>query len=153
VRDPFILVAVTSILLGFTLNLTGVSRPALFSRVNSVVIPAGSFLLLASIGIAMEFRRIRKYLRPAMLVALTKFVFVPSVVVSAAALLGLGRFDDGLALKVVLILSSTPVAFLALVPPALYKLDLDLANSAWIVTTALLAVVVPLQMVVIRLLG
>ena len=36
-----------------------------------------------------------------------------------------------------------PVAFNALVPPAIFGFDLDLANSAWIVTTASLIVIVP----------
>ena len=36
-----------------------------------------------------------------------------------------------------------PVAFNALVPPSIFGFDLDLANSAWIVTTGLLAVIVP----------
>lgn len=52
-------------------------------------------------------------------------------------------------LKVIGIPSSVPVGFIALVPPSLYKLDVDLANSAWLITTALLAVVIPLQMLVV----
>jgi hypothetical protein len=36
-----------------------------------------------------------------------------------------------------------PVAFMAMVPPTLYDLDVDLANAAWLVTTGLLVVVVP----------
>jgi len=35
------------------------------------------------------------------------------------------------------------VAFNALIPPSIYDLDLDLANSCWFVTTALLAIVLP----------
>jgi predicted permease len=41
------------------------------------------------------------------------------------------------------------VAFNALIPPSLYDLDLDLANSCWFVTTFLLTLVLPLQLLVI----
>ena len=36
-----------------------------------------------------------------------------------------------------------PVAFNALIPPSIYELDLDLANSCWFVTTVLLVIVMP----------
>jgi len=50
----------------------------------------------------------------------------------------------------VLILSSMPVAFNALIPPSIYDLDLDLANSCWFVTTALLVFVLPALLVIIQ---
>jgi len=68
---------------------------------------------------------------------------VPALTCALAVSLGFGRIDGGLPLKVVLILSSMPVAFNALIPPSIYDLDLDLANSCWFVTTALLAAVLP----------
>ncbi|HQL90727.1 MAG TPA: hypothetical protein PLQ15_09005 [Syntrophales bacterium] len=49
-----------------------------------------------------------------------------------------------------LILSSMPVAFNALIPPSIYDLDLDLANSCWFVTTALLVFVLPALLVIIQ---
>jgi hypothetical protein len=36
-----------------------------------------------------------------------------------------------------------PVAFNALIPPSIYDLDLNLANSCWFFTTALLIFVLP----------
>ena len=62
---------------------------------------------------------------------------------SAISALGLHRIDNGLPLKVVLILSSMPVGFIAMVPPTLYRLDIDLANACWLVTNGLLILVVP----------
>jgi hypothetical protein len=50
---------------------------------------------------------------------------------------------DGLPFKVALVLSSMPVAFNALVAASIYDLDLDLANSCWLVTTAALVVIMP----------
>jgi len=57
--------------------------------------------------------------------------------------IGFGKINEGLPLKVVMLLSSMPVAFIALIPPSIYDLDLDLANSCWFFTTALLIFVLP----------
>ena len=46
-------------------------------------------------------------------------------------------------MMVLVIVSVMPVAFNALVPPVVYGFDLDLANSAWIVTTLGLIVILP----------
>jgi predicted permease len=58
-------------------------------------------------------------------------------------LIGYGAIDNGLPLKVVMILSAMPVAFNALIPPSIFDLDLDLANSCWFFTTSLLIIVLP----------
>jgi predicted permease len=151
VRDPFIRVALGSIALGGLLNLSGLARPEIFSIVNAVFIPLGTGLLLISIGLAMRFKRVRHYLRECALVASIKFLAVPLFATTAAWLLGYGDLNDGLPLKVVMILSAMPVAFNALIPPSLYDLDLDLANACWFTTTAALVIVLPLLLVLIRL--
>jgi predicted permease len=141
--DPFILTALSSIVIGGFLNLSGLNRPAFYGPLNSFLVPLGTVMLLASIGLAMRFRRVRNYLRESAAVAVIKFALVPALAFTAAFGLGLGDIEGGLPLKVVLILSSMPVAFNALIPPSIYDLDLDLANSCWFVTTALLVVVLP----------
>ncbi|MRR07749.1 MAG: hypothetical protein EG828_12605 [Deltaproteobacteria bacterium] len=40
---------------------------------------------------------------------------------------------------------------LGLIPPSIYDLDLDMANSCWFVTTALLAVALPVLLVIVQL--
>lgn len=148
-RDPFIWVALSSIAAGGVLNVSGLPRPDFFSTVNAVFIPLGTSLLLISIGLAMRFRSIRFYLKECIAVSLIKFLLVPLVASTAAYLIGFGTLDNGLPLKVVIILSSMPVAFNALIPPSIYELDLDLANSCWFFTTAALVVVLPVLMMLI----
>ena len=75
---------------------------------------------------------------------------VPMVISSAAALIGYAEIDGGLPLKVVIILSSMPVAFNALIPPSIYDLDIDLANACWFFTTACLVWVLPVLLLVTR---
>jgi predicted permease len=150
-RDPYLIVAVSAITTGGLLNISGVPRPELYKTVIAVFVPLFTFLLLVSIGMAMEFRKIGDYLRECVSISLIKFVLVPVLVSLPAYFLGYGHIQNGLPLKVVLILSSMPVAFNALIPPSIYNLDLDLANSCWFFTTALLVVVLPVLLMVINM--
>jgi len=143
IRDPFILVALTSILIGGLLNFCGVDRPEFFRTIIAVFVPLGTIMLLTSIGLAMRFMKVRDYFKECVGVSLVKFVFVPTLATSLAWIIGFGTIDEGLPMKVVMILSCMPVAFTALIPPSIYDLDLDLANSCWFFTTSLLVIVLP----------
>ena len=150
-RDPLIIVSVSSIVLGGILNASGLQRPAFYEIVNAIFIPLGTVMLLISIGLAFRFRRVQDYMKEGITMAAIKFVMVPVMVSLLAWGIGFGDIDDGLPLKVVIILSSMPVAFTALIPPSIYDLDIDLANSCWFITTALLVVVMPSLLFVIHL--
>lgn len=150
-KDPFVLVSVSSIVLGGALNAGGIERPPVYAAVNAVLIPLGAFMLLVSVGLALRFGRVGDYLREAAAVSAIKFGAVPVVATSVAWVLGFGSIDGGLPLQVVMILSAMPVAFNALIPPSLYDLDLDLANSCWFVTTAMLLIVLPVLLYAVQL--
>ena len=142
--DPFVLLAAVSMLAGIILNISGVERPKFFSSITAIFVPTATILLLSSIGMAMSFSRARKYIKEGLLIALVKFAIVPAVITTISYFLGLGNIDHGLPLKVVLILSSMPVGFTAMVPPTIYDLDVDLTNASWIVTNISLLLVVPI---------
>ena len=141
--DIFVLVSLVSLFTGGLLNLSGLRRPEAYQSINSVLIPLGTLVLLISIGLAMRIETIQDYLKECVAISAVKFLIVPVIISLTAFLLGYGRIDEGLPLKVVMILSSMPVAFTALVPPSLYDLDIDLANSCWLFSTSLLIVVLP----------
>ena len=149
-RDPLIIVSLSSIVLGGILNARGLQRPAFYEIVNAVFIPLGTVMLLISIGLAFRFRKVRDYLKEGITIAAIKFIMVPVMASFLAWVIGFGDINGGLPLKVVIILSSMPVAFTALIPPSIYDLDIDLANSCWFITTALLAVVMPSLLFVIH---
>ena len=142
-KDPFILVALASIAIGALLNLSGIPRPPFFKIINSIFIPIGTTLLLVSIGLAMRFRSVSHYYRECLAISIIKFLIVPVCMVYVAYLIGYVEIENGLPLKVVMILSAMPVAFNALIPPSIFDLDLDLANSCWFFTTSLLIFVLP----------
>jgi len=149
-RDPFIMVALSSIVIGLVLNFSGISRPTGYASVIAVFVPLATVLLLTSIGLALRVSRVMDSIKACLAVSLIKFLLVPLAATGLAFSLGFYKMENGLPLKVVLILSSMPVAFNALIPPSIYDLDLDLANSCWFVTTALLVPILPILLALIR---
>ncbi|WP_069999310.1 AEC family transporter [Cellulosilyticum sp. I15G10I2] len=148
ITDPFILIYFVSILIGGSLNISGVPRFAIYQHINEILIPLSSFLLVTSVGFNMRLKAISTYLPECFVVASIKFLMVPAIITSVAYFLGIGSIQDGLVLKVVLVLSAMSPAFNSLIPPQLYDLDVDLANSAWLFCTGLLLVVVPILNVI-----
>lgn len=149
-RDPYILMAMSSIIIGGLLNFNGVVRPEFYKTIIVVFVPLLTILLLTSIGLALRLRRVREYLRECVSLSIIKFILIPILATSLAYMIGYAKIDQGLPLKVVMILSCMPVALTALIPPSIYDLDLDLANSCWFFTTALLVIVLPILIVVIN---
>ena len=80
---------------------------------------------------------------------LIKALIIPVIVFTISSILGMGDIGDGLALKVILILSAMPIGFTALVPPSIYNLDLDMANSYWLISNAALVIIIPLLTVLV----
>jgi len=148
--DSFVLVSLLSLITGGLLNLSGMNRPEAYQGVNSVLIPLGTLALLVSIGLGMKVNTIQNYVKVCVAVSAIKFLIVPVTLTLTALLLGYGKIENGLPLKVVMVLSSMPVAFTALVPPSLYNLDIDLTNSCWLFTTSLLVVVLPVLYIAIH---
>ena len=149
--DIFVLVTLTSITIGTFLNISGIERPEFYKTINAVFIPGGTVTLLISIGLAIKFKKVKNYIKECIAISMIKFILMPIIISSIAILLGYGIFAGGLPLKVAIILSSMPVAFTAMVPVSIYDLNLDLANSCWLVTTMGLFIVVPLLSYIIRL--
>jgi hypothetical protein len=143
-------VALSSIIIGGLLNFSGVDRPEFYATIIAGFVPLMTIMLLTSIGLALRFRRVREYLRECVSLSIIKFIFIPIMATSLAYMMGYIEIDNGLPLKVVVILSCMPVAFTALIPASLYDLDLDLANSCWFFTTALLVIVLPILLVLIK---
>ena len=150
-RDSFIQVALISIVVGAALNIGGVPRPAFFERLNAVLIPLSTVLLLASIGLALQFKRIQDFWRECAVISAIKFVCVPCCISLLAVLLGYREIDNAFPLQVIILLSSMPVAFNAMVASSIYELDLDVANSCFLFSTTVLLFMLPVLYLVIRL--
>lgn len=141
--DPYILVYLSCISIGVLLNVSGLPRPAFYPEMNNLLIPTASLLLTITVGFNMKFSAIKGYLRECVSISAVKFLIVPVIITSLAYLAGFGTIENGLALRVVFVLSAMPPAFSALIPPQLYHLDTDLANSTWLFNSGVFILVVP----------
>ncbi len=119
--DPFFLASLASLIIGLSLNLAGFHRPAFYRQLNSVLIPAGSVLFLFTIGMRMMIARFGSNAPIALVLAVGKISAVPLFAYFIASALGMG----------------------GLVPPSLYGLDRNLANTVWLVSNASLALTIP----------
>lgn len=151
IRDPFIMVTFFSIVIGGMLNVSGLERIDGYGPFIQILVPITAILLLIPVGFSMRIQSVREHLKLSLTLSLVKGLIVPFLVVSVALLFGLGSLKDGYIIHVILILCMMPTAVSALVPPQLYQLDVDLANSNWLVNTGLLVVFIPLLYIVIPL--
>ncbi len=142
-KDPFFLVSLAAIAVGMGLNLSGLERPAVFGRINAVLIPMTTLGLLVSIGLSLHLTKIGPHIKKALALTVVKFFLTPAIVCAAAILFGITPQAWPVLFGTILILSSMPAGFLSLVPPSLYRLDLDLANACWLVTMLGLVVTIP----------
>lgn len=140
---PILAIILAALLLGISLNLLNVPRPAFCGTLASISVMAATVFLLFAIGLTLRLARIWRYLRPSLAMCAIKFLAIPLIVISLAAGMGYGTYEGGLPLKAVAILCAMPVAMTALVPPSLFRLDVDLANACWVFTTAGLIIVLP----------
>ncbi len=133
-----------AVLLGGSLNLAGAPCPALLDGAIGFLVPFITGTLGLAIGVTVRLARVRDYLPEVGMVMAVKFALIPAVLLPLGLLLGLHQTMDGTPFKTLVVLSCMPSAFLALVPPVLYGLDLDLANSGWLASTLALLAILPL---------
>jgi len=75
--DIFVVVALTTILMGAILNYSGLDRPDCYRTINYIFIPLATVLLLTSIGMAMTFKSVKSYLRECISVSvMSAFLFL-----------------------------------------------------------------------------
>ncbi len=149
-RHPITLIPILTVVAGILLNLwtyhtygPEFQMPGRLLAVNRLAVPLQTLLMAFAVGLTMAPARAGGYRTEIGLIAGIKFGVSPVIV----ALLGLGLLGLGVlseaGLRVAVVLSMMPVAFNSLIPPSLYHLDEDLANSCWIATTCCLVLLVP----------
>lgn len=140
---PMSLIPLAAIILGFSLRSFGVRAPDFLDSISGILVPSITALIGFAIGLTLKVSRIRLYRRESIMISLIKFLIIPAIIIPLAALLGIPSLMNGVAFRMIVFLSFGPVALIAMVPPQLYDLDLDLANSGWFVTTVGHLLIVP----------
>jgi predicted permease len=140
------MVPLLGIITGVSLNLSGVARPAAFEGVTDILVRCNILLLGITVGLGLRRAAPLRFLRACLGISAIKFVLLPVLGVSLAWLLGF----EGRTLQVVLIAASMPVAFMAVVGAALYRLDEEIIATFWLFTTLAMTVVVPILAMLVR---
>lgn len=151
-KDRIVVLPLVGITTGTLLNLSGLVRPEFVGSLISPLVMISTSMMLLSVGINMRPAAVGGYVREAVAIASLKHVLMPALMLGVGLALGYGRLNGGLPLRLLVTMGAMPVAFNSLIPPSLYGLDTDLANSCWIVSTGLFAaVVLPLLFLVSRM--
>lgn len=151
INDPFFYIGIGAVIIGLYLNLSPYERPKIYKTINELLVPLSTFILLFSVGLNLKFSRISIYLRECFVVSFIKFLIVPFIILVITLLLGYQSINNGLPLKVSLILSTMPVAFNSVIAANIYNLNIDMVNSCWLFTTFAVLLVLPAVFYVINL--
>lgn len=130
-RDPMFLAAISAIFIGLILNVSGLNRPLIIGDVNQYVIPLGSLIMVFSVGLTFNLKGGDKWKKLAIQVSTCRAILAPTVAILLITLFDLWLVYDGLVAKVCILLSVMPTGFTSTIPTVLYRLDSDLANTAW----------------------
>lgn len=142
-QDPILKTMFAVIVLGLLLNLTGIIRPDWFDSLTSVLIPIGTFSLMISVGLVFRFNSVLQHWRVALTLVLCKQILLPIIVFGLVVLIGQADLYNGLILQVAVLLAAMPMAFIVIMPAAIYKLDQDLANACWAFSSLVFLIMLP----------
>jgi predicted permease len=131
-------IGIVGILLGVTLNLSGISRPAAFAQVLDKLIKICGWIALMPIGASIDFSRVKDYFKDIPSLFLIKFIIMPVLTM----LMAYPVIKDPIALATVFIIAIAPVAINAVVVAKLNNLDEDLAISAFLTSTLVFIVII-----------
>lgn len=143
IKDPIIIATLAAVIIGITLNFMKIQRPIVLNRVNDIIVPGISFILLFTIGYRLKVKKTFKYIKASLLVAMIKLFALPTVIALICLLVGLHRISP-VACMTLILLAGMPPAFLSITAAQLYDGDVDMANSILLICTFLMFVWLPL---------
>lgn len=138
--QPFTLVPLAAMAIGWALNLAKVARPGALDGAAALLVRVNVTLLGVTVGLTLRRAALARQWKCCLGMSAIKFLLLPAAAVGAAWLLGF----SGTTLQVVAVCASMPVAFMAVVGGNLVGLDEEVLGSLWLFTTAAMLVVVPL---------
>lgn len=150
-KDPFFYIGIGSVILGLVLNISPLERPKIYVTINEIIIPMTTFILLFSVGLNLKLGNVNNYIKECLYISLIKFIAVPLITLIPVLLFNYQSIDNGIPLKVSLIMSSMPVAFNSVITANIYNLNVDMVNSCWIFTNFAVILVLPLLLSFINL--
>ena len=123
---------------GLTLNACGIERPAAFGPIFQSLVHIGAWSAMLPVGFLLSFGAARRNLGRIKSLTFLRFVLMPIV----TYLIAKPIVADPILRHTIIILSCCPTAINAVLSTRLYKLNVDLAATSFLVTTAAYLVVI-----------
>ena len=143
-RDMFLTpnqLCLVGMIAGFTLNACGIERPAVLGPVFQSLVHIGAWSAMLPVGFLLSFGAARGNLSRIRSLTFLRFLLMPIVTYFIVKAL----VADPILRHTIIILSCSPPAINAVLASRLYKLNVDLAATSFLVTTgAYLLVIFPI---------
>ena len=132
---------------GIFLNAGGVSRPEIFSPIFQALVHFGAWTALLPVGFLIDFKRANVYYKKVFDLVPLRFVVTPLFIGFTSRLL----FSDATLLNTLLIVSMAPTAINAVIAARIYRLNVNMTISSFILTTTVfLLVLFPAMFFILR---
>jgi len=143
--EPLSALPLAGFVLGLVLHQVAHRPPAWILPVNTAIVRIEVAVYAFAIGCTLSLRNVRKYWKECATCCGMKFLVMPLVGMGVVfGLRGLGVLTyEPIVGKVIFIQTCMPAAIMSVVLAKLFRLNEDLANSCWVVTTVASAAVLP----------
>lgn len=136
-----------AMLIGLSLNLTGVERPAVFSTIVPMLVYMGTVVSGLAVGLMFNPSHTLRFWKENLFSFAYRCSLYPLILFAAARLLKLDRIDT----CILLLFGIVPAAIFSNLIADLFKLDKDLTNSVYIISTILFLIfVLPVFLLAVR---
>ncbi len=130
--------------IGIILNITGIVRPTIVGLMVDPLVHLGAWTALIPIGYAIDTAGMRKYYSGILDLIPIKFILTPV----AAYMIASFVITDKIILNTIVILAAMPTAINTVIAVQLYKLNVNIATAAFVLTTAMfICIVLPVLFV------
>lgn len=140
-RDMFLTpnqLCLVGMVIGFALNASGIERPAALGPVFQSLVHIGAWSAMLPVGFLLSFGAARRNLSRIKSLTFLRFLLMPV----ATYFIAKPIVADPVLRHTIIILSCCPTAINAVLAARLYKLNVDLAATSFLVTTAAYLVII-----------
>lgn len=135
--EGILLIALLAIAFGLLLKFGRIPMPEWIRRAHPLLIQTATGTLMFAAGLTMKIREFRGRLVPSLAMCFLKLVATPIAFGAVLCAVSAQFSPDPVMLRVVLVESAMPLAISCLTISALFRLDQDLANTMWLLSTFL----------------
>ncbi|MBO6203607.1 MAG: transporter [Selenomonas sp.] len=117
---------------GLILNANGIARPEILGSIFQSLVHIAAWIAMLPVGFLIDFGKVRQYARNVRTLTLLRFVITPAIFIALTWLI----ITDPILRGTLTILTFCPTAINAVLAAKIYKLNVDMAVSSFVITTA-----------------